>query len=276
MSDDPNAVVSHYGDGGLRQRIEQGLTAAGVDLRAVTTRDLAPVDEFHSRGRLATRELAALVAPVSGERVLDVGSGLGGPARYLAETFGCEVTGIDLTPEFCEVGNWLSELTGLSPKVRLETGSGTALPLPDGHFDLAWTMQMQMNISDKARLYREIHRVLRPGGRFVLQELAQGAGGPCHLPAPWSSHPATSHLVSPDDLRGVVEAAGFVTTEWRDTTDDALAWYAQHNSKVDAALPVLGTHLVMGDDHERKRHNVQRNYREGRLHQVMGAFRRGD
>jgi ubiquinone/menaquinone biosynthesis C-methylase UbiE len=230
------------------------------------------VDEFHSRGRRATQELAELAAPGAADRVLDVGCGLGGPARYLAERFGCEVTGIDLTHEFCEVANWLSALTGLDRRVRVRQGSGTALPFEDASFDLVWTIQMQMNVADKARLYAEIQRVLRPGGRYVLQELCAGEAGECHLPAPWASHPGISFLVSPQALRAEVEAAGLRGVHWGDTTSEALAWYEEQNAKIAAAPSPLGIHLTMGEQAREKRANVERNYREGRLRQVMGAF----
>lgn len=272
MSTGSDAVIRHYGGDDLRQRIEHALAEVGVSLDSITTRDLAPVDEFHSRGRRATRELAQLAAPTAADRVVDVGAGLGGPARYLAERFGCTVTAIDLTASFCEVARWLNALTGLQDQVQIHQGSGTALPFDDQSFDIAWTIQMQMNIDDKARLYQEIHRVLRPGGRFVMQELCAGDAGDCHFPTPWADGAGISHLLSPQALTSAVEAAGFVPTQWQDTTDDALAWYAQHNASTDAAPSPLGTHLVMGRDAAHKRGNVERNYREGRLRQVLGAF----
>ena len=269
-----DTVTAHYGGGGLIGRIREALEAVGLDPEAVTPKDLAPVDEFHSRGRQATRELAELAAPADHEHVLDVGSGVGGQARYLASTYGCRVTGVDLTASFCETATWLNVLTGLEDLVTFRQGSGTDLPFPDGAFDLAWTIQMQMNIEDKARLYSEIHRVLRPGGRYVLQELCAGDGGPCHLPAPWADRDEISFLLAPDALRETVEAAGLEATEWRHTTAEAMAWYQEQNAKADAGASPLGIHIVMGANAKDKRANVERNYREGRLRQVMGAFSR--
>ena len=252
MTDTNDRVTRHYADGGLRARIEAALMQQGLDCNALTPRDLAPVDEFHSRGRRATRELAELAEPQACDRVLDVGAGVGGPARYLAHSFGCDVTGIDLTPEFCDVGNWLCECTGLAEQVRLVNGSGTVV--------------------DKQRLYAEIHRVLKPGGRLVLQELCAGAIEPCHYPSPWASEGEMSVLVTPDRLRADVESAGFSTRSWRDTSDEAIEWYAGQNAKASSTPSALGIHLVMGEMHKEKRANVERNYREGRLLQVMGAF----
>lgn len=266
-------VSRHYGGARLREEIEQALREAGIALDAVTTRDLAPVDEFHSRGRRATRELAALAAPTATEQVLDVGCGLGGPARYLAQHHGCQVTGIDLTPAFCDVANWLNALTGLDSLVTVHQGSATQLPFADASFDLVWTMQMQMNIEDKQRLYAQIHRVLRSGGRYVLQELCAGEGGECHYPTPWASHSDISYMVSADMLCAEVQSAGLRTVQWTDTTTDALAWYEQQQKRNSAtASSPLGIHLTMGERADDKRANVVRNYREGRLRQVMGVF----
>ena len=268
---EPDDVTGHYGGVGLRERIEAALGEAGLDLTALRPRDLAAVDEFHSRGRSATKELAELAAPRASDRVLDVGSGIGGPARYLAETFGCPVIGIDLTPAFCAVATWLSELTGYADRVTFRNGSGTELPFPDASFDLVWTIQMQMNVADKGRLYGEIHRVLAPGGRYVLQELCAGPAGGCHLPVPWASRPEQSHLVTPEELRAAVEASGLTARVWRDITPTALAWYEGERHRAPAPTP-LGIHLVMGERAPEKRRNAERSFREERLRQVVGAF----
>jgi ubiquinone/menaquinone biosynthesis C-methylase UbiE len=272
MTLDACSVTAHYGGRGLAHAIRDALVASGKDLARITTRDLAPVDEFHSRGRRATEELAELASPDARYHVLDVGSGIGGPARYLAERFGCRVTGVDLTPAFCETANWLSELTGLADLARFEPGSATELTLAAQSFDLAWAIQMQMNVERKDRLYAEIHRVLKPGSRFVLQELCAGTAGPAHLPAPWANSPDISFLLAPHALHEIIEQAGFETVAWRDTTADAIAWYAQQNTKATTAPCALGIHLVMGEAAKEKRANVERNYREDRLRQVLGAF----
>lgn len=162
MTADERSVQAHYRTEGLLDRILAGLRAAGMDPEAPTVDDLAPADEFHSLGRVATKDLAELAALKPGTRVLDVGSGLGGPARFLATTYSCDVTGIDLMPEFCTVATELSRLTRLTERTRFRQGNALALPFDEGTFDYVWTIQTQMNIAAKRQFYGEIMRVLRP------------------------------------------------------------------------------------------------------------------
>src|SRR5712691_7757937 len=150
------AVAEHYGRADLGAVILAALRAAGKDIDRLTPDDLAPVDEFHTRGRAATSDLARLLALTGDERVLDVGSGIGGPSRYLAKTFGCRVTGLDLTPEFCRVAGMLAERTGLAGKVDYRQGDALAMPFADRSFDVAWSQNAVMNIADRDRLYGEI------------------------------------------------------------------------------------------------------------------------
>jgi SAM-dependent methyltransferase len=194
---DERSVQAHYRTAGLLDRILAGLREAGKDPAAPTVDDLAPADEFHSLGRVATKDLAELAAFKPGSRLLDVGSGLGGPARFLAVTYGCDVTGVDLMPEFCAVATELSRRTGLGERTQFQHGNALALPFDDGTFDGVWTIQAQMNIADKRRFYEEIARVLRAGGRFAFQDICRGDGRPLEFPVPWASEAGQSHLITP-------------------------------------------------------------------------------
>ena len=176
-------VGRHYGSGGLMERIERGLADSGVDPERVTVDDLAPVDQFHSRGREATMEIAALMNPTKEDVVLDVGCGLGGTARFLAHNYGCEVRGIDMTAEYVDVGRSLCERVGLDDMIGLEQGSATELPYDDESFDHVTTEHVQMNIADKARFYSEIARVLKLGGALRLSRHLLRSG---HRPDPLS------------------------------------------------------------------------------------------
>ena len=243
-------IQRHYEHGGLLTRILAGLEAAGKDLDALTHEDLAPADEFHSQGRTATKALAELVQVPQGARVLDLGSGLGGPARYLAADFACNVDGIDLTPEFCDVANALSERVGLSQHTRFRVGDATKLPFDGAEFDLVWTIQMQMNVEDKAQLYAEVARMLRPGGRFVCQEVCLGNGEPLAYLVPWATTPDQSFLLAPDAMRAMIQAAGLQELVWRDITDEAVAWRKAQVAKMHEGggepspeTPPLGPHL---------------------------------
>lgn len=279
MSRSNEEMLRHYEQRGLLQRIVAGLKTLGKDLDSLTHEDLAPADEFHSNGRSATRSLAEFAQIPTGSRVLDVGSGLGGPARYLAATYGCDVTGIDLTPEFCAVANELSRLTGLADRTRFQIGDALELPFPQAHFDVVWTMQMQMNIQDKRRLYAGFARVLKPGGRFVCQDICAGNGDPLDLPVPWATRPEQSHLVDPDTLRSLVRDAGLREQSWRDTTREIVAARKAQQAKAQAsgaggssAFSPLGMHLVMGDHAAIKMGNSARNTDAGRIVFIQGMF----
>lgn len=165
------------GGGDLVAAIAAELEAAGVDRENLRPEDLAPVDEFHIRGRAASLEIIDALGLSADAHAVDLGSGLGGPARTIAETTGCSVTGVDLTPEFCEVATALSAWTGLSSRTRFTVGDATATGLPDKIANAALTVHVAMNIPDKAALYAEAFRVLRPGGRFVVYDVLQGEGG---------------------------------------------------------------------------------------------------
>lgn len=263
----------HYGQTGLLERILAGLNSLGKDLNRLTHEDLAPADEFHSQGRAATRALAALAQIPQAARVLDVGSGLGGPARYLAAVYRCEVTGLDLTPEFCAVANELSRLAGLADRTHFQAGDALELPFAASQFDVVWTIQMQMNIADKRRLYAGIARVLRPGGLFVCQEICAGSGEPLDLPVPWASRSGQSHLADPESLRGLVRDAGLRERAWRDITQEIIAARkAQQAGAQAGAFPPLGMHLVLGEQASAKMANSARNADAGRIVFIQGVF----
>jgi len=256
-------VENHYTRSGLGDAILEALEADGKSLDKLTIADLAPVDAFHIRGREATRDLAALAAISSGERVLDVGSGIGGSARHLASEFGCSVTGIDLTAAYCEVATMLSGLVGLGERTRFEQASALGMPFPDDSFDCAWTEHVQMNIEDKHRFYSEIARVLRPGGRLVFHDVFAGPSGEPHFPVPWSEVPETSALMVPDDLRRTLDSIGYTVLEWRDVTTESRDWFEALAQRT--VRPRTGLGLLMGATTPAKLGNMVRNLQEERL-----------
>lgn len=264
------AVEAHYALGDLAQRILEALRRAGLDPDHLKPDDLAPVDEFHVRGREATEELAELAGLVAGQRVLDVGSGLGGTARHLADRYGVEVTGVDLTTEYCRVGNMLSERTGLRDHVELVTADALELPFADGGFDVVWTEHAAMNIEDKPRLYSELRRVLRPDGRLAIYDILQGPGGEVHFPVPWARRPEISFLVSPAELRVLLERCSFNLLAWQDTTAPAVSWFRARARALQAdRTPALGFHLLLGSDAKEIFANQARNLEEGRINLVQ-------
>ena len=210
-------VASHYSDGrNLATAIADSLRKVGKDIGKLTTADLGTVDEFHIRGRKATLELGKLLNLDASSRVLDIGSGLGGPARTLAETYGCRVTGIDLTQEFCDAAASLSTWVGLADRVAFQQGDATNLPFADGQFDAAVTIHVAMNIAAKDRMYAEARRVLRPGGLFGVYDVLQGEGGDIQYPVPWARERSISHVATPDAMVALLSDAGFKILDTQD------------------------------------------------------------
>lgn len=267
-----NEVSRFYGGpGGLVTAISDALAAAGLEPSALRPVDLAPVDEFHIRGRSASLEIIDALDLTAGSHVLDLGSGLGGPARTLAEVTGCTVTGVDLTPEFCEVARALSEWTGLSDRTQFLVGDATATALPNGAVDAALTAHVAMNIPDKPALYAEAFRVLRPGGRFVAYDVVQGEGGEVRYPVPWADGPSTSFLATASEMREMLTAAGFDVVSEVDSTEASLEWFRQMRARIEreGPPPVTFAAFLGGDGFARMAANQVANLAERRIRTVM-------
>lgn len=260
------AIQAHYARSDLGDVILAALKKAGKDLDQLTSEDLAPVDEFHIRGRAATLELAKAAGLDSTKRVLDVGSGVGGTSRCLAREFECRVTGIDLTDEYCRAAAILTAKIGLKDLVDFRQGDATNMPFQDHSFDVVWTEHVAMNIPDKRRLYREMYRVLKPGGTLAIYDILAGPSGPVLFPVPWARTPDTSFLVSPDELRDLLQKTGFKVSNWSDTTDVARAWFVSLAGNIrKEGLPPLGFHVLLGADFPAMAQTQRRNLEEGRI-----------
>lgn len=269
------AVERHYARADLLEAIRAALERLGKDPARLTPADLAGFDEFHIRGRAATKELADALGLQPETGILDIGAGLGGPARHLAGTYRCRVTGIDLSDDFCRVATELTSWVGLSDRVSFHHGSALALPFDAARFDLVWTQHTAMNIADKQTLYAEASRVLKPGGRLALYDVLQGEGGPIHFPVPWAREAAISHLVTPEALRQLLAAAGFEIVTWRDTTEPARAAFAAAAQQLQTgAPPPPGLALLVGDAYPAVVEAMRRNLDEGRIAVVEAVCRR--
>ncbi len=263
--DDAGAVRANYTPGDLSESILTALRDAGKDMRALTPDDLAPVDQFHLGGKAATLALIERAGLAPGMRVLDLGGGLGGSARTLATTVGCHVTVLDLSEEYCRVGAILTEWTGLSDRVTFRHGNALDISFADGAFDAVWTQHATMNIADKERLAAEIHRVLRPGGRYVLHEVMAGPVQPIHFPVPWAYDASISFLRPPDEVRALLAAAGFTELVWDDVTNEPLP--------AAPGTTLLPAFNIVSDFAVRAR-NSARSRREDRIRTVQAVFTR--
>jgi SAM-dependent methyltransferase len=269
MTDELDRVRDHYRATGLTERLKSALAVFGPEEERLKPEQLATLDQFHTRGLAATAELANLAVITADMSVLDVGSGVGGPARFLAATYGCEVTGVDLSEPFVEAARYLTARTGLDDKVSFEAGSALALPFEDGSFDAALLQHVAMNIADRPLLYHEIRRVLKPGAKFATFDVVLNGGDP-HYPVPWAKTPGESFLLTAEATCEAIEAAGFGTLVRRDDTAAAKAWFSELRASGPPPSPNLG--VVMGQGFPELTTNLGRNLMEGRLGILTAVF----
>ena len=260
-------VAEHYTHGSLIDAIERGIAEIGKTPETVTIDDLGAIDEFHIGGREASIEFLDQLSLNRGNHALDVGCGLGGPARFTASRYGATVTGIDLTAEFVQTGQSLCRWVGLDNTVDLVEGSALDMPFGNGRFDAAYMMHVGMNIADKENLFGEIARVLKPGCTFGVYDVMQTAEEEINFPVPWAETPATSALASPEQYSSALEKAGFEITARRNRRDFAIEFFADLVAKNQAAggPPPLGLHILMGESRAVKVKNMADNIKAGRI-----------
>jgi SAM-dependent methyltransferase len=269
MTDALDDVRDHYRATGLTERLKDALAAHWPENQTLTPQQLGMLDQFHTRGLAATTELAKLAGLTADMSVLDVGAGVGGPARFLAAAYGCKVTGVDLSEPFVEAARYLTLRTGQTERVSFHAGSALALPFGEGNFDAVMLQHVAMNIADRAQLYREIRRVLKPSGRFATYDVVVDSGEP-HYPVPWAHTPATSFLMTADATREAIEQAGFRTLASQDDTEAAKAWVLKLRESGPPPSPNLG--LVMGPAFAELTANLGRNLMQGRLGIFTAVF----
>jgi ubiquinone/menaquinone biosynthesis C-methylase UbiE len=263
-------VASHYSENlELADVIAQNLRSAGKDLKILTTTDLAIVDEFHIRGRKATLELASQMNLNADSHVLDIGSGLGGPARTLAETYGCRVTGIDLTQAFCDAATAMSDWVGLGKRVLFNQGDATNLPFADKQFDAAMTIHVAMNIAAKDKMYAEARRVIKPDGIFAVYDVLQGEGGEVLYPVPWARDPSISHVATLDEMKSLLVDVGFKLQDVQDSTEESQSFFERMTAQMaKTGSPPVAWRLFLGDDFPAMARNQVRNVTERRIRTV--------
>ncbi len=268
-------LKQHYQRPHLSDIISKALKDAG---KTVTSyKDTAALDEFHIRGREATRELARLADLTPGTAVLDLGCALGGPARLLAAEFDCCVTGLDVMEEYIEAAKMLTRMVGLTDRVDFQAGNMLGMPFDDESFDAVWSQHTFMNIEDKAHLFGEIRRVLRPGGRLIFNEVVSGSQSPVHYPVQWASDAAIDFLVPEAQMVERLETAGFEKIYWQDVTPVCAQWFQsvveRMGQRAKNAPPPVALNLVIGSTTAEKAKNTSRNLKEGRIRVVYGVWR---
>jgi len=262
------SLDAHYSVRDIEARILAAVRAAGLNPeQRIAPEDLGALDHFHTGGLRASRELQELARIRAEDRVLDIGAGLAGPARLLASALGCRVDCVEMSPDFCAGAMLLNRLTGLDDRIDVHVGSALDLPFPDDAFDVVWMQNVGMNIEDKRKLYEEIHRVLKTGGRYAFQEMAAGTAPASYFPLPWATDPADSFLVPVDETRSVLGEIGFIEELLEDTSDAHLS-----RTTADAAPSPL-TLGVYVDNLAQKGGNARRSLQEGQIRLVRGVFR---
>jgi len=275
MSDIEEGVSRHYSAYDVLPRIRAGLQAMGRDPDRVEPDELKLVDEFHIGGAEATAALLSDLDIRPGADVLDIGCGIGGPARTMALRNGAVVTGVDLTPGFVETAITLSRMAGMGDRVRFEAGSALALPFADGSFDFATLLHVGMNIADKPKLFQEAYRVLRPTGVLAVYDVMRSGEGKLSFPVPWAEREELSALATPDSYRDAAAGAGFRLDRETDRRGMALDFFDRIRSQAAAPIPSpLGLHLLMGPTVGQKMTNMIEAIKAGTIAPVQMIFRK--
>ncbi len=272
MKDFSSITEKHYYRSNLLEEIISRLEKQGIDLSKVKRKDIAGVDEFHVRGAQVSKELAESI-DLENAKLLDVGCGLGGPARMLADEYGCQVTGIDLSQEFIRTATNLSELVGFSNSTKFVCGDATKLPFEDGSFDVVWTQHVQMNIKDKEKFYSEINRVLTDKGIFLYYDIFKKGNQEVTYPMPWASDSAISFLSPPTEMEKTLIDLKFKNLQSVDQTDNGIFFFEKFIEQIDQlGPPKLGLNVLMGATTKTKIFNLLSGLKEGNLTLQSGVF----
>jgi len=268
------AINNQYGQSDLGIKILAVLQSEGIDTIQLIKEALAPIEELHLRGRSSTIELAQEVELNEKMKVLDIGCGIGGPARTIVSEFGCNVTGIDICDEFCRAADLINERLGYTDKIEIRQGNALDMPFNSNSFDIIFIQHVSMNIKNKKRLFSEIHRLLHPKGRLALNTICAGSDKPIYFPVFWANNPSISFLSLPYDLLQLIEDNGFKELSWTDNTKKIIKtienWRPKDRSPKPRPISLGSIHVNFTE----KRRNGTRNLKEGRTVLIQAVFER--
>ena len=274
MKEFPTQTEGHYYQANLYEEIVSRLQDLGIDLGNVKRKDIAGVDEFHVRGAQVSKELAETIE-IRNSKLLDVGCGIGGPCRMLADEYGCKVTGIDLSKEYTRTAIKLSELVGLSSKTTFVYGDATNLPFGDNIFDVVWTQHVQMNIKDKMKFYSEIYRVLSDEGVFLYYDIFKKGDGYINYPVPWANEAKISFLCNVNEVNNILSELNFKKFEVKDQTSKGILFFTELVEQMGKfGPPKLGLNILMGESTKTKIINLLSGLKEGQLILQSGVYKK--
>ena len=258
-------IENFWTRGDLHSRINQAMSDSGLNNKKLEIEDLFPIDQYHARGIGATKDLGKRMPITKNQKILDVGCGLGGPARYYAKEFKCHITGVDITPSFIEIGNNFNRLTSMSTMVDLYVGNGEKLEFEDEVFDGAYSQHVTMNISDRMKFFSEIYRVLKKGSFFAFTEHGLGPEGDPIFPLPWADNQEMSFLLPLENTNAILKEIGFINIKLIETGDKYIEGYEKLIQKQPKSeKPTLGIHVIGGSSMHERSINSMRSIKENR------------
>ena len=270
-----NLITDYYGEGNLAERITHALQGQGKSIEEAAPEDLSFFDEFHIGGKHTTVLLAKDVGIEPGSRVLDVGCGVGGPARTLAKQCNCRVMGVDITEEYCNTARWLTDKVGLGEAISFLRASALEIPIEDDGFDVIWMQHVTMNIEDKDRLLKEAFRILKPGGKLGIHEVLAGPVSPVYYPLGWAPDESISFLLEPHAFKKTILATGFLERSWLDATEEFLRIVGKHKGQNQKpSKPPPGLEVLVPKNALSKARNLIQNLLEKRLVVVRAVFQK--